>query len=73
MHYKQNTYLRKQFGFCLCEKCCKLVNHLCNLDGPLIFERGGHVFHIKDKPRMLTRILKDTGTTRLREEREDIS
>lgn len=69
MHYEQNTYLRKQFGFCLCEKCRKLVNHLCNWDGPLTFERGGHVFHIKDKPKRLNGILKDRSTTWLSEER----
>lgn len=63
MNYEQKTYLRKQFGFCLREQCCKLINHLCNSDGPCTPERGGHVFHIKDKLRMLTRILKDSGTT----------
>lgn len=69
MHREQNKFLRKQFGFCLHEKCCTLINHLCNLDGPLAFEREGHVFPVKDKPRTLTSIIKDSSTAWLSEER----
>lgn len=67
------TYIpEKQFGFFLGEKCCKLVNHLCNLDGQLIFERGGHVFHIKDKSRTSISILKNSSTTWWSEDRRHL-
>lgn len=45
------------------------LNHLCNLDGPLAFEREGHVFPVKDKPRTLTSIIKDSSTAWLSEGR----
>lgn len=69
MHHEQNKHLRKQFGFCLHEKCCTLINHLCNLDGPLTFAREGHVFPVKDKSGTLTSIIKDSSTAWLSEER----
>lgn len=75
MHYEQNTNLRKQSGFCLCEKCCKLVNHLCNLDGPLIFETGehvsfqrGHVCRCKGQARTSLGLSEDRSTARVSEE-----
>lgn len=46
------------------------MNSAANSEIPLQFrwathsERGGNGFCIKDKPRMLPRILKDSGTTR---------
>lgn len=61
MNSEQKTDPRKQFGFCLHEQCCKLINHLCNSDGPHTLR--GYVFHSKDKSRMLPGILKDSGST----------